>query len=108
MSDSSWKDKGAGGLGCLMAIAFMGYGIVVLALGWIGIEDEFGYWWGITAVALALIFRFTLPITIGAIFGAMHVWGWHWILATLFALPGLVFMIPAVIGMIIGAFSNNK
>jgi hypothetical protein len=24
------------------------------------------------------MFRFTLPITIGAFFGAMDVWDWHW------------------------------
>lgn len=107
MSDSSWKDRAEGGLGCLMALTFMAYGFTVIAVGWIGIEEEFGYWWGIAAIVLALFLRFTLPITVGAIFGAMHLWDWHWIGATLFALPGLAFMIPAVIGLILGLFKKQ-
>lgn len=107
MSNSSWKESAAGGLGCLMALVFMGYGLTVIAVGWIGIEEEFGYWWGITALVLAILLRFTIPITIGAIFGAMHLWHWHWAIATLFALPGLAFMIPAVIGLILGVFKKQ-
>lgn len=107
MSESSWKEKMAGGFGCLMMIAFMGYGITVLAVGWIGIEEELGWWWAFGASVLALPFRFTLPITIGAIFGAMHLWGWHWALATLFALPGLAFMIPALLGALIAGLSKR-
>ncbi len=49
----------------------------------------------------SLVFRFTLPITIGAFFGAMDVWSWHWGLAALFAAPGLAFLIPGVILSII-------
>jgi hypothetical protein len=107
MSDSGWKDRGLDGLGCLIALAFIAYGLLIIAVGWIGIEEEFGYWWGIAALVLALFLRFTLPITIGAIFGAMHLWDWHWIGASMFALPGLAFMIPAVFAMILSLFKKQ-
>lgn len=62
-----------------------------------GIEHGLGVGraWG--AVIAALMFRFTLPITIGAFFDAMNVWGWHWALAALFAAPGLLLVIPGVL-----------
>jgi hypothetical protein len=49
---------------------------------------------------VAFVFRFTLPITIGSFFAAMEVFGWHWIIALLFAAPGLALAIPGVIGSI--------
>ena len=107
MSDSGWKDTVLGGLGCLMALATMAYGLLITVVGWIWIEVEFGFWWGIAAIVLAIFLRFTLPITVGAIFGAMHLWGWHWIGATLFVLPGLAFMIPAVFAMILSLFKKQ-
>jgi hypothetical protein len=107
MSDSNLDDYG-GVVVFLMVLAFIGYGITVIAIGWIGIEEEFGFWWGVAAVVLALHLRITIPISIGAILGAMHLWGWHWALATLFAIPGLAFMIPAVAAIILGIFKSSK
>jgi hypothetical protein len=40
-------------------------------------------------VAVMFLTRFSLPITVGSFFGAMNVWGWHWIGALVFAAPGL-------------------
>jgi hypothetical protein len=51
-------------------------------------------------VVVAFGFRFTLPITVGAFFGAMNVWEWHWALALLFAAPGLVLALPGVLASI--------
>lgn len=77
-------------------VLFMGYGILQIVAGYIGINFHFGAVWAIVAVLAALMFRFTLPITIGAFFGAMDVWGWHWGFALLFAAPGLAFLIPGL------------
>lgn len=78
-------------------IIFMGYGIAQLVAGYIGIDFHFSALWAGVAIFSALMFRFTLPITIGAFFGVMDVWHWHWALATLFAAPGLALLIPGVI-----------
>lgn len=99
--------KVSGAFGCLMAIAWMIYGVALLVVGWIGINEEYGYWWAAAALIVSFVLRFTLPITYGAILGAMSLWGWHWIGATLFALPGLIFMVPALLAIIIGLFSRR-
>ncbi len=78
-------------------LAFMVFGIAQLVAGFAGIEHGLGVGWAWGALIAALMFRFTLPITIGAFFGAMNVWGWHWALAALFAAPGLLLVIPGVL-----------
>lgn len=90
------SEKADGALGCGFAILMFGYGILQVVAGWIGIEEAFGWGWGVAAIAAALIFRFTLPIVIGAFLCATDVWGWHWAFAIVFAAPGLLFMVPAL------------
>lgn len=82
-------------------ILFIVYGIAQIVAGYVGIDFHFGAVWAGVAIFAAFMFRFTLPITIGAFFGAMDVWHWHWALAALFAAPGLAFIIPGVIMSII-------
>ena len=73
------------------------FGIAQMVVGYIGVEYHFGTVWAIVAIFASLMFRFTLPITIGAFFGAMDVLGWHWALSALFVAPGLAFLIPGVL-----------
>lgn len=82
-------------------LLFIGYGIVQMFAGYIGIDYHFGALWAGVAIVAALMFRFTLPITIGAFFCAINIWHWHWALATLFVAPGLALLIPGVIFSII-------
>lgn len=87
-------------LGIVGFIAFMAFGIAQLVAGFTGIEHGIGSVWAWVALFAALALRFTLPITIGAFFGAMNVWGWHWALAALFAAPGLLLVIPGVLASV--------
>jgi hypothetical protein len=92
-------------------IIFLGFGILQIVAGYIGIDHHFGAGWAIAALVLALGFRFTLPITVGAFFGAVDVWGWHWVFGLLFALPGLLFVVPGILAAFvdqIGSFGKNK
>lgn len=82
-------------------LLFLVYGIAQIVAGYVGIDFHLGAVWAVIAIIAAFMFRFTLPITIGVFFGAMNVWGWHWVLAALFAAPGLAFIIPGVILSII-------
>jgi len=82
-------------------ILFIVYGMAQIVAGYVGIDFHFGAVWAGVAIFAAFMFRFTLPITVGAFFGAMDVWHWHWALAALFAAPGLAFIIPGVIMSII-------
>ena len=78
-------------------LAFVLFTLAQLTAGLVGIEDSLGLFWALGALAMALMFRFTLPLTVGSFFGAMNVWGWHWVFAALFAAPGLLFIIPGVL-----------
>lgn len=84
-------------LGGLAILAFLAFGLAQMVAGFDGIRDYMGVWWAWGAIVLALVLRFTLPVTIGAFYGAWHVWGWHWALALAFALPGLALAIPGVL-----------
>ncbi len=84
-------------IGLLALIAFFVFAAAQLNAGYAGIQQTIGPVWAFAALLSAVFLRFTLPITVGAFFGAMTVWGWHWSLALLFCAPGLVLALPGVI-----------
>lgn len=90
----------AGVLGVFGFIAVMAFGVAQFVAGYQGIADGLGTGWAVAAMFGALAFRFMLPVTIGAFFGAMNVWGWHWAAAAVFAAPGLLALIPGVLGSV--------
>ena len=100
-------EKAEGALGWGFAIAIFAFGAIQIYAGWLGLEDSFGWGWAVIAAVLAILFRFTIPIAIGAFLCAKNIWEWHWALALLFALPGLVFMIPAVFASMVSAVRNR-
>jgi hypothetical protein len=92
--------------GCVLIVSILVYGLLQVYAAYLGIQHHLGTGWAIVAIG-ALFFRFSLPITIGAFFGAMDVWGWHWFFALLFALPSLAFMalmVPSIFTSVIGRF----
>ena len=54
----------------------------------------------------SLFFQFPIVLTVGTFFGALDVWGWPWFGALIFAMPGLLFAAPGVIGVAIGGLVN--
>lgn len=95
-------------MGCLLIILTLIYGLFQFHIGYICIEHHLGSGWAIAAIILAFMLRFTLPITIGAFFGAMDVWGWHWAVALLFAAPGLAFMALMIPGIFASSLAKIK
>jgi len=95
-------------LGGLMMVAFFGVGLFQLYAGYVGIDAYLGGWWAIGAGILAVMFRFTLPLAAGAFYAAWHVWGWHWGVALLLAVPGLLFMVPGLIAAVISMVSGRR
>lgn len=82
--------------GGIMMILFLVFGLFQIAAGWAGIEDTFGWGWGVAAVIAAVMFRFTIPMVFGVYLCATNIWGWHWAAAAVLAVPGLLFMLPAI------------
>ena len=103
MSDKAW-----GLAGCLIPILWLVYGISQLVAGYQGIAFHFGGGWAVAALIASLVFRFPLPITIGSFFGAMDVWGWNWFLALIFAVPGLLFLIPTFMAAALGSIRGRS
>ena len=93
-------------IGGIFMILFLLFGIIQIGAGWAGIEDSFGWGWGIAAAVAAIMFRFTLPIVFGAYLCATNIWDWHWAAAALFAAPGLLFMVPALTAGLLSAFKK--
>jgi hypothetical protein len=62
------------------ALAFLGAGEIAIRLGPL---------WGLLAFLLYAWWELRLPVTIGAFFGLMHIWGLHWAVALLAVAPTL-------------------
>lgn len=78
----------------VLYIGFIAFGVFQMWAAWLGITSQIGPSWAVGAIILAIIFRTSLPILVGAFLGALNVWGWHWALAALFAAPGLLLVLP--------------
>ena len=94
----------AGGFGLLL---MLGIGLAQMVIGYIGIDYHFGAGWAIGAVVLALMFRFSLTLTVGTFFGAMDVFGFSFIVALLITLPGLLLMVPGAIAAGIAGLASS-
>ena len=94
----------AGGFGVML---MLGVGLAQMVIGYIGIDYHFGAGWAIGAVVLALMFRFSLPLTVGTFFGAMDVFGFSFIVALLITLPGLLLMVPGAIAAGIAGLASS-
>lgn len=93
----STMDALLGVVGLIFALALA---VSQLVLGSMGLDYLLGWWAVAIAIALLAFLRISLPFTIGTYFGATAVMGWPWWAGVLCALPGLIFMVPAVVAML--------
>jgi Sec-independent protein translocase protein TatA len=82
-------------------IAFFLFTIFQVYGAFLGFDFYFGSMWATIAIVLSIIFRFPLPISIAAFFGAVNVWHWPWFLAALFISPGLLLLIPGILVLLV-------
>lgn len=83
------------GGGCLIMAVVLLFGLFQIFIGLAGIEDEFGFWWMIAAIAALFIARLTFPISIGVFYYAVNQWDWDWYWAALFAFPMVALQVIA-------------
>lgn len=76
----------------LVMLAWLAFSVFYLITGLAGIDHHLGLFFSILAALALVVFRFSIPIAVGCFFGARDVWGWHWIGALLFTLPGLAYV----------------
>lgn len=96
MKQETTKDElDVNGGGCLIMAVLLLFGVFQLFIGLAGIEDEFGFWWMIAAIAALSIARLTFPISIGVFYYAVNQWDWDWYWAALFAFPMVALQVIA-------------
>lgn len=98
----------AGTAGIVFGVGFLVVGCVQLYVGYLGIEYHWGSIGAIICVVLAFLFRFMLPLTVGTFFGALDVWGWPWYGALALTAPGILFILPGLVAIAIGALSGRS
>jgi hypothetical protein len=84
-------------IGCLL---FAVYGIAQIVAAYVGLDYYLGLW-AVLIFIVCMFLRFTLPLTVASFLCAMNVWQWHWFLALIFAAPGLLLVIPSILGSLI-------
>lgn len=93
LDEEGFADVNGGG--CLIMAVVLLFGLFQIFIGLAGIEDEFGFWWMIAAIAALSIARLTFPISIGVFYYAVNQWDWDWYWAALFAFPMVALQIIA-------------
>ena len=65
-----------------------------IVIGFIGIQFFYGTIIALLITIISIYFKVILPLYIGSFFGMISVLEWHWLIALLICLPGLLFITP--------------
>ena len=65
-----------------------------IVMGFIGIQFFYGTIVALLITIISIYFKVILPLYIGSFFGMIYVLEWHWLIALLICLPGLLFITP--------------
>ena len=65
-----------------------------IIMGFIGIQFFYGTIVAILITIISIYFKVVLPLYIGSFFGMIYVLEWHWLIALLICLPGLLLITP--------------
>lgn len=102
---SSWMERLISVLGLLGIIAIwifpLAFGVFLIGTGYMGLDLQWGVGWAIAGMFCAFILRTTLPLMIGSYIYVTKVWDWEWYFALLFIFPGLLFVVPMMMGGVI-------
>ena len=65
-----------------------------IVMGFIGIQFFYGTIVALLITIISIYFKVILPLYIGSFFGMIYVLEWHWFIAILICIPGLLFITP--------------
>jgi hypothetical protein len=85
-------------VGCLL---FAALGIAQILAAYAAFEDWLGAFLAVVLLGTCVWFKLSIVVVLGAFFGAKNVWGWEWYWALAFAAPGLLLLVPAILGGLI-------
>ena len=72
-----------------------------IIMGFIGIQFFYGTIVALLITIISIYFKVILPLYIGSFFGMIYVLEWHWLIALLICLPGLLFITPNLLKKVI-------
>ena len=75
---------------CILSILFN------IVMGFIGIQFFYGTIVALLITIISIYFKVVLPLYIGSFFGMIYVLEWHWLIALLVCMPGLLFITPSL------------
>ena len=65
-----------------------------IVMGFIGIQFFYGTIVALLITTISIYFKVILPLYVGSFFGMIYVIEWHWLIALLVCMPGLLFITP--------------
>ena len=65
-----------------------------IIMGFIGLQFFYGTIVALLITIISIYFKVILPLYMGSFFGMIYVLEWHWLIALLICLPGLLFVTP--------------
>ena len=95
----------------LAVAAFIGLAVFRLGrvlLGAVALWMLAGPVWSVLALASLLLFRWSAPIRLGILLGAVMLLHWWWIAAALLAAPRLLLMLPGYLSTLIARIRHPR
>ena len=92
-----FRNVGSSVLGVTVPIALLVLETAQYVAGSAGIAHSYGWGWSVGAVVLSLFFRFPFALAFGCYLYVTEVLRWPAAYGVLFAVPGLVLMVPTLV-----------
>lgn len=89
--------------GFLLGLAFCAAALILCAIAWVGLNDEFGWRWALGGIVLSALMRINFAVVAGLYFYAFNIMGWPMTDSIVFAVPGMLIIAPGVATSVFGA-----
>lgn len=91
----------------LLPLTYAALSILQLYAGVVGLSYMLGGFLAVIIVIASLIYKVSLPITVGSFVGMYLVWEWPWIIALLITAPSVLLMFPAFVALLVTSFKRS-
>lgn len=90
----------------IIRIVLAAYSIFISGLAMLGLYDFMWHIFVILIIGILSIFRFYVPVTIAALYGAIWSLHWPWYISIMVVLPGFILLVPFIFAIIFSRFSQ--
>jgi hypothetical protein len=93
--------------GYLLAAAFCLAAILLCGIAWNGLQNAFGWQWGLGIVAACVLARINFAVVVGLYYYAANMLGWPMAESIAFALPGMLILMPSIALGVLGLLTAS-